>query len=165
MALPTQARLHELIAYDPETGSCVWLVARSRGVKAGDPVGHTGKRGFTNVSVDGHGGILLHRLIWCYMTGEWPSRIVDHEDRDRANNRWSNFRLATPVESARNRVRKKGSKTGFRGVYADGKGFQAQIKIDGASKHLGYFKTPEDAHAAYVAKAMELHGAFYPAGV
>ena len=34
---------------------------------------------------------LSHRIIWMWMTGEDPGEMeVDHIDRDRFNNRWSN---------------------------------------------------------------------------
>jgi hypothetical protein len=36
----------------------------------------------------------------------------------------------------------------------------AQISVDGRSKHLGRFPTPEQAHAAYVAAAREHYGEF-----
>ena len=41
------------------------------------------------------------------------------------------------------------NKTGFNGVSKQGKKFKAQIKIDGESKHLGYFTKPRDAAMAY----------------
>ena len=39
-------------------------------------------------------------------------------------------------------------------------GFVAKTKKDGKSIYLGYYRTPEEAHAAYCATARRLHGEF-----
>jgi hypothetical protein len=44
---------------------------------------------------------------------------------------------------------------------------ESRVRGDGGKKkrlHLGMFGTPEEAHAAYMVKATELHGAFAPQG-
>lgn len=48
--------------------------------------------------------------------------------------------------------------TGLLGVSkADSRGFRARIFYAGKETHLGTFKTPEDAHAAYLAAKRRLH--------
>ena len=47
------------------------------------------------------------------MTGEWPSLEVDHKDRDKSNDRWSNLRLATEEEQHANVYRGAQSNNGF----------------------------------------------------
>ena len=39
-------------------------------------------------------------------------------------------------------------------------GFVSKIKKDGKAIYLGYYRTPEEAHAAYRAAARRLYGEF-----
>jgi len=52
--------------------------------------------------------------------------------------------------------RPKKSKSGFVGVYQSRNRWQAEINHNGKAMHIGSYKTPEDAHLAYEAKANEL---------
>ena len=93
------------------------------------------------------------------MTGKDPSTDVDHKDRNRKNNAWSNLRLATALQNKVNSAR-KGKLP--RGVHQR-KGrtnFYAQIRVDGKPLHLGTFVTAEEAHQAYRKASLELHGEF-----
>jgi len=87
--------------------------------------------------------------------------MIDHRDCKKSNNRFDNLREATAISNMQNMRRAmKGNLTGLLGVrFRDGK-YSAQIKINGKSKHLGLFKTAEEAHAEYVL-AKRLH---HPSG-
>lgn len=90
----------------------------------------------------------MHR----HLLGLTPSdpRQVDHEDRDRLNNRRSNLRLATGAQNAQNQT-SRGGTSRHRGVYfcsTTGR-WRAVAKLAGRSYHLGRFDSEEDA--AYVA--------------
>jgi hypothetical protein len=52
------------------------------------------------------------------MTGEYPDRKfeMDHKDRDRSNNRFSNLRLATTSQNQANVGLRKDNISGFKGV-------------------------------------------------
>ena len=93
---------------------------------------------------------LAHRLAWLYMTGEWPSKELDHEDRNRSNNRWLNIRVATKKQNGENRKLHKNSQTGVRGVSWDAKlqKFRARIFHNGKPRFLGLHGTIIDAVAA-----------------
>ena len=100
----------------------------------------------------------LHRAIMRAPTG----MEVDHIDGNGLNNRRSNLRLATHAENGRNARIRSDNTSGFKGVFQhkrDGS-WRAQIHVDGRNKYLGVFRTPEDAHAAYVQAAANLHGPF-----
>lgn len=154
----TQARLKELLRYDPETGVFTWLVRRN-GVKSDGLAGAIYNNGYVVIKIDGkrYGA---HRLAWQYMTGALPEDQIDHRDLDKANNRWDNLRPATDLQNIANRS--SWSKSGFKGVYKPiGRNdYRTEIRINGKRKLLGYFKTPEEAHAVYVKAANDVHGEF-----
>lgn len=160
----TQARLKELLHYDPETGLWTWLVDRpGKGAKVGDHPAHLEGSGYLQFSVDGR-NYRSNRLAWLYMTGEWPARLVDHEDRDRTNDRWANLRLATRSQNKANGGVYANNSLGVKGVgtsaHMKSKPYRARIQVEGRAVHLGYFATPEQANAAYAAAAHRHFGEF-----
>jgi hypothetical protein len=151
----TQTVLRELLHYDPETGVLTW---RQRDRKwfpslnafaawnaryAGKPTGQSRRRGYCKVSIFDR-SYSIHRIAWLHETGEWPSAEIDHINRDPGDNRWINLRLATRVENMRN-AKDRSNKSGFKGVYRNGKRWIAQINLNGRPTHLGRFLTPEGA--------------------
>jgi hypothetical protein len=100
--------------------------------------------------------ITLHRFLL-----ETSSSRVDHRDRNGLNNCKWNLRPATSSENARNSKMRVQNKSGFKGVHHHlGKVWLAQITYQGKNCYLGTYKTPEEAHAAYCAAAVRLHGEF-----
>jgi hypothetical protein len=99
----------------------------------------------------------LHRLIWIYHNGAIED-LIDHRDRDVANNRIENLRVATPIQSSCNRM--EGNASGFRGVDNFNGRWRAKIRFNNKHYHIGYFDTPEEASLAYKKKATELHKEF-----
>lgn len=155
----TQERLISLIDYDPISGIAIWRIpakSKKRKLQVGSPSGG----GYLSAVIDGR-MYLLHRLIWLYMTGEWPPRI-DHRDLCSINNKWENLRLATGSQNMANRAIPKNNTSGFKGVSAFRKSgrWRATIKCEGKFTQIGVFATKEEAHAAYLAKARELFGEF-----
>ena len=103
----------------------------------------------------------LHRMIWLYHYGDIKPLIdhIDHIDRNVSNNRIENLREATATQSSCNRVEYNAS--GFRGVDKFSKNkWRAKIRFNNKHIHIGYFDSPEEASAAYRAKASELHKEF-----
>ena len=99
----TAERLREVLNYDPQSGEFRRRVDRGRGRghrwKAGTIAGR--KAQYIHINID-YALYAAHRLAWLYMTGEWPSRGIDHIDRDKHNNAWSNLRLADKSQNAMN---------------------------------------------------------------
>lgn len=160
----THERLKELLSYDPLTGVFLWKVKRSNKMP-GDVAGCNKNRNYTVIYVEGR-FYRAHRLAWFYMTGEWPSTFLDHRDLNKHNNAFANLREATKSQNQANIGVIKSNVSGFKGVSryragdSYGKPWQAGIRENGRSRHLGHFATREDAHAAYVAAAEKLFGEF-----
>lgn len=156
----TQARLKELLNYDPDTGLFIRLLP-SGPSKPGDIAGYKNLHGYVLISVDGI-QYYSHRLAWLYMTGNWPKVEIDHRDMNKANNKFDNLREATLSQNAINKCIQKNNTSGFKGIYWDKsrKKFAAQIKINGKHIHLGRFHTLESAYAAYCEAAKRYHGEF-----
>ena len=156
----TAERLRELLHYDPETGAWTWVKPRNR-INPGDRAGWYNFYGYLRIRIDGW-KYVASRLAFLYVLGRWPEAEIDHKDGNRLNNRWDNLREASHNENMWNMKRRRDNASGFKGVTWDKhrRKWTAHIKIDGRHIRLGLFRTPEAAHEAYKAKAIELFGEF-----
>lgn len=156
----TQQSVRQILHYNPKTGIFVRL--KSKQPKwIGRPTGYpAGVNKYWVVSINDK-LYSYHRLVWLYMTGEWPKVEIDHIDRDKANNRWSNLREATSSQNKANRATKIDTKLSVaRGVYKRHHRYEASIRCKRKRIYLGLFKTVEEANAAYNEAARKLHGEF-----
>jgi hypothetical protein len=172
-ALPSQEVLRQLLDYDPETGKLFWLPrGESTGTSesearrwnpryAGKEAGFIDPWKYVRIRV-GHEAFLAHRIIWVLFYGEEPSGMIDHANGARSDNRICNLRVASAVQNCMNASRYKNNTSGLKGVCkvkSSGK-WRATIQANKAKTYLGDFKTKEEAHAAYRAAAVKLHGDF-----
>jgi hypothetical protein len=112
----TQARLKELLHYDPETGVFTRKFRWGESRDIGSVIGYKTDRGYVEIVLDST-KYRAHRLAWFYVHGVWPSAEIDHRDTDRANNRLTNLREATGFENHQNERRaRKNNKSGYLGV-------------------------------------------------
>lgn len=157
----THARLTQLLYYDPETGVFTRKTAPTNYVRVGDVAGYKNPAGYIMIMIDGEDH-RAHRLVWLYMTGEWPKDEIDHINGIRDDNRFANLREATKAQNSRNCKTPKSNTSGFKGVYLhkNYNKWAARIRVNKKRKHLGYFDTPEEAYDAYVSAAEVLHGEF-----
>lgn len=153
-----QARLKELLCYDPETGVFTWRVSRGR-VRAGVVAGTLDKDGYLRVQVDSC-FYQAHRLAWFYMTGRWPADQIDHVNGLCADNKFVNLREVSDAQNKQNigaaRVDNRSGLLGVRASERTNK-YTAQIRHNGKIKHLGTFATADAAHAAYREAKAQLH--------
>ena len=152
----TAERLRELLAYDLETGVFTWRVRKAQHIKAGSVAGYT-TRGYVAIMIDGY-SFRAHRLAWLYVNGVFPTAEIDHVNGMKADNRIVNLRSVGRSENLQNQARARSdNRSGYLGVKSHQGNFQARITIDGKSRHIGTFATPEEAHAAYVNAKRQLH--------
>lgn len=149
-------RLRELVAYDEATGLFTRRVSISNRSAVGSPAGYLHRAtGYVYATVDGTRH-RAHRLAWLYVYGMWPMGVIDHLDGDPANNRIANLRDVTQLQN----VRAGKASIGHAGYHfrPDTGKWRALIQVAGRSVHLGYFKTQEEASAAYKAAKETHHG-------
>lgn len=99
--------------------------------------------------------IRLHQVI----VPTYPPFVVDHINHNTLDNRRSNLRAVSPsINGLNRRGPASNNKSGILGVSWDdvNNAWSANIKINGASQYLGWFRTAQEAEAAYRA-ARERH--------
>lgn len=160
MRNPDICLIREILSYCPETGLLTWSKRRC-GTKAGTEAG-TEHKGYKRVKVMGR-LFLSHRLAWAIHYGEWPEEEIDHINRIRSDNRIENLRKASRSGNMINRKYPTGE-SGTTGVSKHRCGWQATIRINKKSVHLGLFKTVEEAAIARTAAEKAIYGIFSPDG-
>lgn len=155
----TQQQVRKLLDYDPVTGKVTHLVNRPPFGLAGEPAGWVNSRGYFRVSIEGL-DLPGHKVIWLWMTGTYPVGDIDHEDRNRSNNKWDNLRLATRSQNLTNQGKKPNNRSGFKGVSSRGNSHTARVRIGGKPKIIGSFPSAKEAATAYDIAAVASYGEF-----
>lgn len=130
----------------------MWLIDAAKRAKAGYVAGTVNPAGYVQIQYDRH-IYYAHVLAWAFSKGRWPTTLLDHRERDKADNRMHMLRPLCKQGNGLNRSEpNKNSRTGVLGVTeAKGK-FRASL----CKKHLGTFDTIEEAKAAYDAAKARL---------
>uniref|UniRef100_A0AB39C091 HNH homing endonuclease n=1 Tax=Salmonella phage PMBT18 TaxID=3229742 RepID=A0AB39C091_9CAUD len=149
----TVEQIRHWFHYEPETGELIWKNPRSKRCKPGQKVGSLSADGYLVVGLASRPR-LVHRVIWYYVTGHWPEypeEVIDHIDRNRLNNKWSNLRIGTVTENAQNRSTNKNSSTGCKGVSFDNKTgtYYVQKQRNNIRLVKRYIRTLEEACQIY----------------
>lgn len=147
--------LRSVLRYEPETGHWFWLNPHYKCIKPGTRTALPDKTGRCDICYAGH-QYSASRLAWLYMTGRWPTKMIDHKDGDTTNEKWNNLRQATNRQNTANRKINYRSTTGFKGVTKPRKKFIAML----AGKYLGSFETAEEASAVYFQAAKRKYGEY-----
>lgn len=149
-------RLNDVLLYENETGLLKW---RNKKIKTSD--GYAGcfrKDGYRVIRID---SVLMyaHRIVWALFNGKYPEQFIDHINTNKRDNRIENLRDVSVATNSRNqtKARSDNHSSGYLGVQRNHNGWQACITTDRKRKCLGTYKTPEDAHAAYVEAKRKLH--------
>jgi len=112
--LITYKEVCELLEYNPETGVIKWLKNRINGARKNDVAG-SAIQGYIRICINGN-TYGAHRLTWLLVMQEWPKGQIDHKDRVRNNNVFSNLRDVTRIENAKNSPLRIDNTSGVCGV-------------------------------------------------
>jgi len=156
----TVEQIKDTLDYDAGTGVFIWKIRPSKAVKAGDVAGCVEKRiGYITVGIGGR-VYKAHRLAWLYVYGSWPKGLIDHINGNKADNRIDNLRDVLADGNSQN-VRKpnRRNKSGFMGVIWFQNKWRASMSVNGKSKWLGDYSTPEEAHQVYLEAKRKYHAA------
>lgn len=141
--LLNQLTLKTLLHYNPYTGVFTHLSGRNKGKSAG---GIDNSTGYLQLWVEGK-KYRLHTLAWLYITGSFPEGIIDHKNRVKTDNRFSNLRDTTHSINNLNKGITSSNTSGVSGVSWDKNRNRWNVKIYANGKRLfcRYFKTLEEA--------------------
>lgn len=155
----TEQAYTDRINYDPTTGNFSWRVS-APGISAGKSAGYVSLFGYRVICVN-RKAIRAGRLAWFLFYGKWPDGEIDHINNNRLDDRISNLRVVDRSGNSQNRrsAMANNKSCGLLGATwnKQHKRWQAKIVASKIRYHLGYFDTPEDAHAAYMKAKDRLH--------
>lgn len=139
----TQDEVKRHFNYNPISGKLTWAKAgikRKQGAEAGNANSH----GYRVVGLE-RKIYKVHKIIVCYMTGEWlPTDVtVDHINGNRLDNRWINLRIATKQENCLNR--RRANKNSASGVLGIRKISDDRYDIYSGGKRVGFRRTKKEA--------------------
>lgn len=172
--LPSPDILRQLLRYEPETGKLYWRERSpslfKRPGKAPEwNAKFAGTEAFTAIGTHGYrvGNVLqhcllAHRVIVAMRTGQWPVS-VDHDNRIKLDNRWTNLIPGTHGDNKRNLPLRRDNKSGQSGVcfVAQAQRWRARIHDEqGRPVHLGDFTLLADA--IHARKAAEERLGYHP---
>lgn len=143
------AEMKRLLTYDPITGEFVRKVSSGSRASAGMTPGYIAQNGYRMISLLGKMH-LAHRLAWLYIHGSMPPGRLDHINRDRADNRISNLRIATAKQNGENQTLSVANTSGVKGVTWCKANYKwlAQIQHNKVNMYLGYYSNIADAKVA-----------------
>lgn len=168
----TAEYVRECLDYDPDTGLLKWKKRPVEHFKSDrnwkmwntrfsdkNTGSFVNKKGYMNIKLNGT-TYRTHRIVWLIVHGEWPKDHIDHIDGDRINNKIENLRDVPNSENHKNMAMMYINTSGHSGVSFRGKNWIARISVNGKEKHLGVFKTIDEAIKAR--KAAEKEHNFHP---
>ena len=153
----TAQRVRELFCYDEQTGVLSRRV-RIKSHPVGSYIGAVNQDGYLKATIDGN-TVLIHRVIWLYMTGEHPPDMIDHRNGIKTDNAWANLRLANNTENQQNRwlpPRTKRIEAPIGVTFERGK-WRVRIRSGGRKHHIGFFVSQAEAAEAYMAAKQSHH--------
>jgi hypothetical protein len=159
-------RADEVVCANFETGKLTWKTTdANRNAIVGEEAGNIGANGYRRVSIDG-GLYLVHRVVFALAHRRWPVGGLDHNNRDRLDNRLENLRECSASENRMNSGARSDCVSGLKGASFERRTglYKAVIRMTGRGgrrKFLGRYKTAEEAHRAFCKASQERSSAFF----
>lgn len=155
----TQNKLKQIFSYNKDTGELIRIWSHHKRF-IGKRAGCITPKGYRLVSI-GTKTYWEHRLIWLYVTGEFP-KTIDHKNGVKDDNKWENLRNASNIQNGYNRGKTSLNTSGYKGVYfhKPKNKWRAIIKVNTKRLYLGSFNCPTAAHFAYCQSAKKNHKQF-----
>lgn len=152
---PTLKQVRKSFAYRDLSCGLQWRGGQRDGKRAGS----VKPSGYRQVSMTVRGKevkIYEHVLVWFYHKGRWPTKHLDHINRDPQDNSIENLREVTRSVNTFNSKIPSNNKSGIKGVAKTPNGkWIARIGKDGRTYRLGtYDDIHEAAGARVVAEAV-----------
>lgn len=155
----TQQDVKALFDMDPEEGVLRWKTTIGYQAKQGQVAGYV-SLGYRMIKVR-QIRYQAHRLIWLWVTGDWPKNEVDHINGNSLDNRFSNLRDVPVRTNLENRQKPSSSSTtGVMGVFPYGTRYVSRITSNGVVHKVGVFETVEQASMAYQQAKRDLHAGY-----
>ena len=146
MTAPNHKELHfkDVVRY--EDGCVYWVKpAKYSNAKPGDRAGSLHPNGYRKLSYRKI-QVMEHRVIWMLHHGEIPDGLeIDHINRNKADNRIENLRLATSRQNAHN-IKKRDLPPCVEAT-TSGR-LRARVSVNGSNKLVGTYDTIQEAIAA-----------------
>jgi hypothetical protein len=127
--------------YEPETGKVFGVYGKEITSKI--------KSGYIWISVI---KLLAHHFAWYMTYGNVDFIELDHDNRNRSDNRISNLRISNRNQQNQNRSGVKG----YRFVEKLNK-YQSRITFNNKQISLGYYDTKDEARQAYLIAKQKYH--------
>lgn len=149
--------VRQVLDYNPETGSFIWKkkTHKKSNRLVGSEAGCSHNKGYRMIVLH-QKRFYAHRLAWLYVTGFWPDGVVDHRDRNTANNRFGNLYVVTVSGNGHNMKPADSPYGPCRGVRRRGNNWCARIQVRGRPYYLGSFPDYEEAARSVEQKKLEL---------
>jgi hypothetical protein len=159
--LSSVSALRKLFEYSPRLGVLIWKWRKDKKLNwnrrfAGKVAGRKNGSAGSTVTIDGK-IFQVHRIVYKMLHGKEPP-IVDHKNRNRADNRPRNLRAANKrLNAVNSKDRDRKLPRGvFRCPSSKINPYRAQIK----NRHLGMFPTVKDASVAFKKASKQSYGEF-----
>lgn len=143
-----------------EDGALLWRDNHGRRGRAGAIAGSRSKNGQHAIRIDGV-RYMRSRLVWAWHHGAWPAHKVCHADHDSSNDAIDN--LLDLDHAARRQLQRNMQRALPAGVAHARHGHNFTARLNGL--HLGSYKSPDEAHAAYAAAHIAEHCSASPYAV
>jgi hypothetical protein len=154
----TKEFLHEI--FDYKNGFLYWKVKFSRKINIGQKAGCDKGNGYFKTVIN-EKNYFNHRLIFLYHYGYMP-KIVDHINKNPADNKIENLREASLTENQYNRKLNKNNTSGIKNVYwhNQAKKWNVRLIVNKKIKSFGLYDNLELARLVSEEARNKYHGKF-----